>query len=178
MSGNDLKSKLAAKLAADRTKQDAEDDVSRKYHEDLLREYPRLCQQLLERVQALVGGVEGVTVHSKIEEQNLTLTHGSTATGFTETSVGKVRVPTFAISVRGVSMIGFRPEGTGIVGTHGAIAIESRKVREKRLLMVSMKEAPDAWVLAVLDTQNPTPSRWWKELTDELLNTMLEQALL
>jgi hypothetical protein len=178
MSGNDLKSKLAAKLAADRTNQDADEDATRKYHQVLLREYPRLCQQLLERVQALVGGVEGVTVHSKIDEQNLKFTHGSTATGFTETNVGKVRVPTFAISVRGVPMIGFRPDGTGIVGAHGAIAVESRKVAEKRLLMVSTKDIPDTWVLAVRDTQNPTFSRWWKELTDDLLNTMLEQALL
>lgn len=179
MSGEDLRSKLNAKVEAERQKRADEAEATRKYGEVLRREYPRLAKELLARVTALVDGVTDLRIETRTVTKNLGRTHGSTSSGFETTNLGSVQVPEFIVLIAGQARIKFEPTADHIVGVHGAIVVTSLRsidLPNGYIYMMPGKDDSEHWELAI-STRTPGFRSWTTELSDEKLSDLLEQAL-
>jgi hypothetical protein len=178
MPGDDLRSKLNAKADAERKERALAAEAARKYHEAVLREYPRLANELLSRVKALVDGAKDLSINTQMVKETLKKTYGSTDQGFQEAILGVVEVPHFLISIAGQPRIEFKPGGTNRLLLHGAIDVNSSRptsLAKGAIIMVNAKgDDYSKWALAVIDPQSMRPT----ELTDAKLAELLEQALL
>lgn len=174
---DDLKSKLNARAELERQQKEDAEKVELKYKAAVLREYPRLVNELYTRVKGALDGVKDVKISMQTIKQTLTYSEGSTDTGIRQGAWGEVQVPQWTVSFLD-RKIAFTPSGTGFIGLHGKIDMTMTRpnpLPHPGIFMFDAGDDPYTWKLGVvLDRNNPGAV----ELTDKLLGDLLEQALL
>lgn len=174
---DDLKAKLNALAAAEKAKQNNEQEEHRKYKETVAREYPRVCSELLDRVRKLLDGVDNLAISSQTIKQELTQVYGSTATGMKQEVIATVEVPVFTIAFL-ERRISFTPAGTNFLGIHGKIEVSTNHRNnpfDDGIVMIRSKD-PQKWTLALVNKADVRNR--YLELTDEVLRDVLGRALM
>lgn len=173
---SNLKDKFNAAAEAASAKAEEHKAAHEKHTKTVLREYPRLCNELLVRVKALVGDANGVTISAKPTPEQLRL-EGTTP----PIDYGRVSVPVIEVKFLDRS-ITFTPAGVGYVGAFGAIEVEVRPRKNplpgkgKIMMGRASKDSTDTWALVVTQEQFGRPVH--APLTDEILSEAIEKALL
>lgn len=174
---SDLKSRLNAAAAAAKSEQQNAAAATAKYHETVLREYPRVVRELHDRVKNLLDGVEGLKFLTQDVSETLTYQAGSSPPGFTTFTVGTVRVPQWEVTFL-AKRISFRPAGIGYFGIDGAIDVTTNNrtslFRDNKIGLSRLKDDPTKWAAVVVTGERGQLAI----LTDEILKERLEQALL
>lgn len=174
MTDNSRERLIAAAALARKARSDQEEarDI---YREAVLREYPRLVQELHRRLKDLLEGIEGIVFSSHDVCQTLTYTAGSSRGGFQTIEVGQLDVPELVISFLGRS-ITFRPAGIGFIGALGKIEVitnGSNVFPQESIFMDRAGGDIRHWTLAIHGI--PGSSR---ELTDDVLRDAIDAALM
>lgn len=165
MSNDDLRSRLNAKIKAEKDQNQQASAEQQKLAEVATREVPRLTNDLIARVESILNGVNELTIdHS----ENLHVMG----------AFGNYIVPIIKITFRGSERIVFRPGGFGSDGAESTIAIVTKgggTSRYDNIGMIRSKADPERWFLAVKN--KGSGSSPWLELTDKILEGLLGDAL-
>jgi hypothetical protein len=145
-------------------------EAQKALHETIMREFPRLCTELLAMVKRVTAGANGVA----ITEQSLQVVLQFQAMQ-PPVTLGAVTVPAFRVAFHG-KFVDFRPEGIGYVGAMGKIAVGTNTglSLNKGGIFMQRTNDPRAWALTLAADTPRGPKG--VPITDEIMSEMLEKA--
>ena len=180
--GSNLKDKLNARAAEAAAREEESQEAGRRYRETVLREYPRLINDLLNSAHETLDGVYQLQIVEATVNQELVYTKSfgwnvRTGSHKTDIGIGSVTVPEWGISFFDKQLL-FRGAGINYFGVHGKVDVQANYQNpfvNGGIFMSSDSSNPEEWFLVIASGQRGSQLL---RLTNELLAERLETYLL